>query len=402
MDLSRVRITGPLAAYGDGFREELAVRGYAESSAAAQLRLMAHLSRWLDAQGLDAGGLTPQRVEQFREARRRERSNLLGCRALGPLVEYLRTQGAVAEVVEPARTWADRLLVNYRVHLVSERGLAASTVDRYLRVARRFLLSSVADEGEKVDLQGLTAADLNRFLTHECQGRPAGSVRNVASSLRALLRFLHVEGLTDSRLDQAVLAGPVRRDSSLPRAVETAVVERLLAGCDRRRAMGRRDYAVLVLLSRMGLRAGEVAGLELDDIDWRRGELAVRGKGRRDERLPLPTDVGEALAGYLARGRPRTGCRRVFVRVRAPFKGLGVSSISTIVYRACDRAGLPRVGAHRLRHTTATELLRQGASLSEVGQVLGHHGSAQTTAIYARVDHQALGALVVAWPGGAA
>lgn len=399
MDPCRVRITGPLAPYAGGFGEELAARGYADSSAAAQLRLMAHLSRWLEAQGLDAGGLTPQRLERFREARRRERSNLLGRRALGPLVDHLRRLGVVGEGRKPVRTWADRLLARYRTHLVSERGLAASTVDRYLRVARRFL-SSVDDD--MVDLRSLSAQDLDRFLTVECAGRPAGSASNVASSLRALLRFLHVEGLTDSPLDQAVLAGPVRRGSSLPRAVGTATVERLLVSCDRRRAIGRRDYAVLVLLSRMGLRAGEVAGLELDDIHWRDGEMVVHGKGRRDERLPLPADVGEALAGYLARGRPRTGCRRVFVRVRAPFEGLGVSTISAIVYRACDRAGLPRVGAHRLRHTTATELLRHGASLSEVGQVLRHHGSAQTTAIYARVDRQALGALVVAWPGGAA
>jgi integrase/recombinase XerD len=175
----------------------------------------------------------------------------------------------------------------------------------------------------------------------------------------------------------------------------------LLASCDRSTAMGRRDRAILVLLARLGLRAGEVAGLELDDLDWAAGEISVRGKGDRRERLPLPADVGEALAGYLAGGRPRTGCRKVFLRLSAPVTGLTVAAVTAVVYRACARAGLPRAGAHRLRHSAASAMLAGGGTLTEVGQVL-RHARLQTTAIYAKIDFAALQSLARPWPGGAA
>jgi integrase len=186
----------------------------------------------------------------------------------------------------------------------------------------------------------------------------------------------------------------------VPVSFGRAEVARLLASCDRRTTFGRRDYAVLTVLARLGLRAGEVAALELADIDWRAGELVVRGKGRREERLPLPADVGEAVAGWLRRGRPRCECATVFTRVRAPHRRLTTSAVSHIVRAACARAGLPAVHAHRLRHTAATEMLRAGASLTEVGQVL-RHASVLTTAIYAKVDHGRLRSLALPWPGTA-
>jgi integrase len=187
----------------------------------------------------------------------------------------------------------------------------------------------------------------------------------------------------------------------LPRALEGELVARLLAGCNRQSATGRRDYAILLLLVRLGLRAGEVAALELEDIDWRQGEVTVRGKGHRHERLPLPVDVGEALVEYLRQGRPRHECPKLFMRAQAPYAGLVSSAVTTVVYLACDRAGLPHVGAHRLRHTAATEMLRGGARLSEVEQVLRHRSLA-TTAIYAKVDRVALRSLAQPWPGGVA
>ena len=398
---SRVRITGPLAGFADGFREQLAGWGYAKSSAAAQLRVMAHLSRWLDEQQLDAGGLTPEVVERFAAARRAQgRSNHASVRALDRLVEHLREVGA-APAVAPveARTPAEELLARYRVYLQEERGLADATVDRCVLIAHRFL--SWLDDTGAVDAQRLTADAVHGFMAAECAGRTAGSACNVASSLRSLLRYLHVTEVSALPLAQAVLGGPARREGGLPGMLDAGVVERLLASCDRRRAVGRRDVAILTLLARLGLRAGEVAGLKLDDVDWRRGQMLVAGKGGRCELLPLPVDVGEALAGYLRRGRPSTVNRRLFVRARAPYRGLAVSTISAVVYRACDRAGLPRVGAHRLRHAAATRMLHQGASLSEIGQLLRHRG-VQVTGRYAKVDHRALEALAHPWPGGVA
>jgi len=184
---------------------------------------------------------------------------------------------------------------------------------------------------------------------------------------------------------------------SLPTAFGQREVLLLLASCDRRTTFGRRDFAVLTLLTRLGLRAGEVAALELTDLDWRVGEIVIRGKGRRQERLPLPADVGEALAGWLRRGRPRCECSNVITRVRAPHQRLTSGGVSAIVRAACTRADLPEVNAHRLRHTAATEMLRAGAGLSEVGQVL-RHASLLTTSIYAKVDRRALRALAQPWP----
>jgi integrase len=214
--------------------------------------------------------------------------------------------------------------------------------------------------------------------------------------LRSCLRFLHVAGLIEAPLVWAVPSVADLRDRTLPRGLEPAAVRKLLASCDRRRTIGRRDYAIVLLLSRLGLRRGEVAAMQLEDIDWRAGELLIRGKGPRQDVLPLPVDVGEALVSYLRR-RPRCESRALFVRMTAPLQELAPHTIGWIVREACTRAGLPRVGAHRLRHTAATEMLRQGASLAEIGQVLRHREQ-KTTAIYAKVDRRALRALARPWP----
>lgn len=400
-DPFRVRIAGPLARYAEGFREELAACGYTKSSTVAQLYVIAHLSRWLDEQGLDAGGLTADRVEQFAGQRRREgRNNHTSSCAVRPFLDYLRRVGIVPVVSPQASSPGEALLERYHTHLVAERGLAEVTVERYEQLARRLVLSW--QQADRLDLDALTAADVLRRLSIETKGLKPNSVKAVATAMRSLLRFLHLEGETARPLAHVVLAGPARRHSALPRALTASDVQCLLGSCDRRRAMGRRDYAILMLLTRMGLRAGEVAGLELDDVDWRHGEIVIRGRGGRQELLPLPADVGEALVGYLRRGRPPTESRRLFVRVCAPHQGLRSSSIGSLVSRACGRAGLPRVGPHRLRHTTATDLLRHGASLSEIGQLLRHRSGAETTAIYAKVDQSALETLAQPWPGGRA
>jgi integrase/recombinase XerD len=398
----RVQVTGPLAPYADGFRAELARQGYAPSSAAVQLKVMAYLSRRMASAGVSPAGLTPEQVGRFVAAGRAAgyRYGLLTRHGLPPLLGYLRGLGvSPAPMPRPVDTPIDQLMERYQDYLVGERSLAAGTVRYYERFARLFL-SAVAPDGA-VDPAGITTAGVSRFLLTECAGRSFGSAKNLVAALRSLLRFLHVSGLTATPLVGAVPAvAPWRQRSQRP-GLTAQEAARLLGSCDRRGAVGRRDYAVLVVLARLGLRAAEVAAMTLDDIDWRRGEITVHGKGNRDEQLPLPADVGEAVAGYLRRGRPRCADRHVFLRVHAPVGGLSGAGVSNVVRSACRRAGLPVVGAHRLRHTLARRTLRAGGSLDEIGQLL-RQGSAFTTARYATVDLAALQTVTRPWPGSAA
>lgn len=400
-DPLRVRVVEPLAPYARGFCAELIERGWARSSALQQMKLIASLSRWMAAEQVAAAELTPDRVQQFVQWRcaagyRHFRSPS----GLVPLLAYLRGLGAMPDPVVPAADGPiDRLVERYRGYLFGERGLAGGTVRYYERVARLFLAQISASRGE-LDLGRLGSGEVGRFVLEQCAARSVGSAKNVVMALRSLLRFLHLDGATAGDLSGAVPAvAPQSR--SLPRALEPRVVARLLASCDRRTRTGRRDFGVLIVLARLGLRAGEVAAIELSDIDWLAGELLVRGKGGRRERLPLPVDVGQALASYVQRGRARVGCERLFLRVKAPTGGLSGSGVSGVVHAACRRCGLPLVGAHRLRHTAATETLRAGASLEEIGQLLRQR-STFTTAIYAKVDRERLGELARPWPGGVA
>jgi site-specific recombinase XerD len=358
---------------------------------------MVHLDRWLQSEGLEADRLCSDEVEGFFVARRElGRSNLLTVRSLEPLVGWLCETGAMTAPAaklpdSPIETLVDR----FGVYLCHDRGLVEGTVRFYVRTARRFLTASFGSG--PVEPVRLSAGDVTDFVTSQCRNMSSSCSRQTVSALRSLLPFLRMEGLTVLALDQAVLS-VAGWNSSLPRAVDARVVERLLAGCDRRRAIDRRDYAILMLLGRLGLRAGEVVALRLEDIDWRSGEILVRGKRRRQDRLPLPVDVGAALAAYLRRGRPSSSDRRVFLRHFAPHIGLeGSGAIRGVMDRACRRASVAYVNPHRLRHTVATELLRRGASLEEVGVVLRQSGQA-TTAIYAKVDVTHLGTVGFEWP----
>jgi len=232
----------------------------------------------------------------------------------------------------------------------------------------------------------------------EATRRRGTSIRSVATGLRSLLGFLHVEGVLERSLTGAVPGVGAWRMAGLPQPLESGELRRLLASCDRRSAIGRRDFAIVLLMGRLGRRCGEIARLTLDDIDWRAGEVLIYGKSRRDDRMPLPADVGSALATYLRRGRPAIALdRAVFVRALAPHRAMGSSAVTRVVAAAAERAELGTVRAHRLRHTAATELLRAGASLPEVGQVLRHR-RLLSTAIYAKVDEHALRPLARPWP----
>jgi site-specific recombinase XerD len=396
-------VSGPLAPYAAGFESWLRSRSYSPSAAADRLYQLDQLSRWLGREGLGVGELTGDQAERF--AAERRAAGLVSWASPQSVtlpLGYLCTLG-VAPVPPPALAQSplEELLEDYGRYLSVERGLCGHTVlDAYGPAARLFMAGRERLDG--LGLEGLSAADVTSFLARECPKRSVSGARDLVCALRSLLRYLHLAGLIESPLVWAVPSVADLRDRTLPRGLEPGAVKKLLATCDRRRLVGRRDFAILLLLSRLGLRAGEVAGLRLDDVDWRRGELLVRGKGGRHDVLPLPVDVGEAVVSYLRR-RPRCKCRELFLRVTAPRQGLNRSTIGWVVRAACDRAGLARCGAHRLRHTAATEMLRQGASLGEIGQVLRHREQ-KTTAIYAKVDRTALGELVRPWPsrGGVA
>jgi integrase/recombinase XerD len=392
----RVRVDGPLASFADGFREHLVEQGYSLWSAQFQLLLGAHLSRWMERERLGVAQLTPPVVERFLAERRREgyvtRLSPVGVRAL---LGYLDGLG-VLPAVEDVRTPVDRLVGEFRRYLLQERALAVGSVGLYEPVARLFLAERSEPIGE--NLARLSAAEVIAFVLRESRRRGRASALTMVCALRALLRFLHVQGWIAAPLATAVPSIPRRRED-LPRGLAAGQVQSLLDGCDRATSVGCRDFAILTLLARLGLRRGEVAGLSLDDLDWRAGEVVVRGKGGRCERLPLPVDVGQALVDHLRHGRPAGFGRTVFLRSCAPIVSLSSAGVSSVVVRACERAGIPPVSAHALRHTLASELLRRGAALPEIGQVLRHQ-SIETTAIYAKVDRSALSRLALPWPGG--
>ncbi len=378
-----VRVCGPLVPFRDGFVEELGRSGYTPLSAANQVRLFAHVSRWMASGGLDVEALCEAEAELFLADRRAEGyTSFHSLRALEPLLGFLRSVGAIPErvVVGPVGP-VEELVDGYRCWLVEERALTVSTVERRVRTAWLFLGST------GVDVDVLEAGDVHRFvgLSSSCwcpiPVRFCGFFAAGWTSVDFRRRF---RGLRARRCPRRWNPRWLRRcwrgvtGPLSPDGVTT----------------------VLVLLSRLGLRAGEVAGLCLEDIDWDAGEITVTGKGVRVERLPLPADVEEAIVGYLAHGRRPTTDRNVFLRLLAPHGPMTRGAVQGVVGQACERAGIERFGPHRLRHSAATDMLGAGAALAEVGQVLRHR-SMSTTAIYAKCDLEALRSLAMVWPGGA-
>jgi site-specific recombinase XerD len=390
-------VRGPLEPYVTGFAEELLRQGYTRSSAGQHVCFIAHLDRWMQAAGVGLDQLSRPVIERYLAGRR-----AAGYReyrspgALAPLLDYLAPLGVLPAPSEVRLGPVEELLGRYGDYLLVERGLRAGTVRGYVEGVRPFVAGRL--RGEVLDLAGVRAGDVTGFVLAACPGRAVGSAKLIVCALRSLLRWLHLTGTVPVSLAAAVPSVAGWRLSGLPKGLEPGQLRSLLAACDRRTPTGLRDYAIMLLLARLGLRAGEVARLGLHDVDWRRGEIAVLGKGSRAERLPLPAEVGAAIAGYLRRGRPGTAQgRSVFVRVRAPHRALTTGGVTMVVFDAAQRAGLGRMHAHRLRHTAATAMLRAGSPLAEVGQVLRHR-SPLTTAIYAKVDREALAVLARPWP----
>jgi len=401
-DPSRVRVTGPLACYADGFRAALGARGYSPWSQMFHLHLMAHVSRWLGEHGLDASGLTDTAAAAFvRDRRDSGRARFRGVQGLAPLLGFLRDAGAapLPAAAEPDDE-AGRLAAEFAGYLAGERGLRPQTVACYARFAWRFLDSLPAAGGGDV-LAGLTADAVRSFVIAESGRRGTGSLKNAVTAVRSLLRFLHLRGLIPASLDGAAPAAAGWHRPPLTRRLRAGDVAAVLASCDRATHAGRRDYAILMLLARLGLRAGEAAAVRAGDIDWRAGEILVRGKGGRNELLPLPSDVGTAIAEYCRYARPRDAASgMLFLHARAPYGPVTPSAVGYVVARACCRAGLDPASAHQLRHAAATSMRRAGAPLSEISQLLRHRHES-TTARYGTIDPEELGIVAHPWPEAA-
>lgn len=392
------RKPGRLGPFVEGYRVRLLGLGYTPQTVRGMLKVLGQLGRWMASEGLEAGQVDDAAIEAFRAARRAGGDRrVASVGELRQLVGYLREVGVMMPAELPLEfTPLDGLISDYRGWLVIERGLAPMTVLRYETLARRFLGERVA-RGNERGVKSLTGAAVSSFLVRECARVSLGAAKGRVAELRSLLRFLHLRGLTEMALADAVPGVAGWRETGIPQTISRADVERLLAGCERSRLDGVRDFAILILLARLGLRAIEVARLELDDLDWRSGEILVRGKARRQDRLPMSGDVGEALTAYLSvRGQHEE--RRVFLTLHAPTRPIRADLVGDVVQRACKRAGVAHVGAHRLRHALASELLREGASLIDISQVLRHRDLA-TTAIYAKIDLGRLRQVAQPWPG---
>jgi site-specific recombinase XerD len=398
--LERLR-SGPLGPYMDSVATQLFELGFTrQNSGAHQIQLLGELNRWLEKRGLGVGALDEERVQEFLDELQQGRWLREAKAGWRLLLKHLRDRGIVpVRRVEVDETPCCRLEREFARYLVEQRGLSQKSVQLYLAPVHCFLSDRFGPG--PLSLSELTVRDVTQFVLR-CY-RPGARCSNfsLVSALRSFLQFLHLKGDLATDLAGAVPAAACWRLSEIPKSLPAEQVEQLLAQCDRSCPLGQRDYAVLLLLARLGLRAGEVAAMRLEDLNWKAGELTVRGKGSRQDRLPILQDVGEALTAYLCQGRPRCSTRHVFVRFKAPYRELGnVSSVSTIVCRALKRAGLnpPSKGAHQLRHSLACEMLRRHASLGEIGQILRHR-LPSATEIYAKVDLEALRALAQPWPG---
>jgi site-specific recombinase XerD len=398
--IERLR-AGLLGQHLDSFVAALSHLGYSRQTVQQRLRLLNALDQWLRRRSLILADLHESVINRFLAKRRASGRLLYGqAQAARDFLDHLRAQG-VLRSPEPVIDEAPLAVLGrqYENYLKKERGLTPVTIAHHWHCARHFLVERFGDA--PLCVRDLTPDDIARFLLRHARSGSPSAAKRMVTGLRSFFRFLFLNGQTESDLAGAVATVPQWRLAELPKYLTPEEVERVIQTCERDSPAAARDRAILLLLARLGLRAGEVLALELDDINWRAGELKVRGKGGQNDCLPLPADVGQAIAEYLRHHRPSCTTRRLFVLSQAPHRGFAHStSLSTIVRRAIKRAGLhhaPFKGAHVLRHSLATGMLRSGASLDEIGQVLRHR-AAPTTALYAKVDVQGLRSLALPWP----
>jgi site-specific recombinase XerD len=394
---------GPLAAYIEPFAKSLREQGYSPYSIHRQVLLATRFSEWLKAQGGASRRLTSNQTARYLQDRSQQLQPCLGdAAALRHLIDFLCDKGVIAAEKRsaPTLTPAERFAQAYEHHLRDARGLAEATIVNYVPFIRSFLKDRFGDG--RITLSRLCASDIAGFVQRQASRLHQKRAKLLTSALRSFLQYVRYRGKAKPDLAAAVPVVANWSMSSVPRAIAPDQVRQLLASIDRNTAIGRRDYAIVLLLARLGLRSGEVASLELEDIDWNAGKLSVRGKSGKRSELPLSPEVGKAIAAYLRCGRPQSKSRRVFLRGKAPIRGFrGASGVGSIVRHRIERAGIdaPTRGAHQFRHGLATDMLRGGASLGEIGDLLGHHNP-QTTMIYTKVDVETLRTLALPWPGG--
>lgn len=394
---------GPLGHYIDGYVATLDEQGYSRQSGCSQTRLVADLSRWLHQQSFEANDVNEQTIDMFLRDREQHLRLRRGERyTLNRLLDHLRKMGIVEDKVPPTKTSDGQYLEDdFKRYLLQERSLSQATVVNYIPFIRKFLLERF--DTDTIRFGELRPADITEFVKNHAYDLSHGRARLMVTALRVFLRYLRYRKYIIVDLAACVPAVANWQLSTLPKFLQPEQVQDVLKHCDRQSSIGMRNYAILLLLARLGFRACEVVALRLEDIDWQNGHINIRGKGGQLACFPLPHDVGESVAVYLQNGRPRCSTRRVFVRHKAPLRGFANSStISSIVRRALEHAGVKSYckGAHLFRHTLATKMLQQGASLAEIGELLRHR-SPETTMIYAKVDVTALRALAQPWPGGA-
>jgi len=394
---------GPLHPHIAGLAESFTGQGYSSYSTDVKIRLLRNLDRWCMKHRIGIDDLDETQIQKFLHFRRiRGHARNGDPSTLWSLLKYLREENLTPPAVETTDDALQQLQARFGQYLAEERGLKQATLDWYLFETKRFLSARFGKD--RLLLGELSQRDIIRFVLRRARAISPSGAKRATTVLRGFLRFLYERGEIATNLAASVPRVANWSCAGLPKFLAPDAVERILQTCDEQSAEGRRDHSILILLARLGLRAGEVVQMTLDDIDWDRGELMVRGKGGRQDRLPIPKDVGRALAKYIRRARPRCSSRRVFIRLRAPHCGLaGPSTVDFVVRSALKRAGLSPAhkGAHMLRHSLATRMLGSGASLTEIGKILRHQ-SPSTTAIYAKVDLAALRSLTQPWPGGAA
>jgi site-specific recombinase XerD len=394
-------IPDPLVAQFRRFTSLLIEQGYAEVTVRSKLKLVIDFVQWLKRSRLAVADLDESRMEAFLKRKQRERRGDL--RTLQQFLDHLRGQNLIPARNLPCDRSPSALILNrYETYLRTERGLVTHTIQEYQSFVRKFLL--VRFRSRPLLLKAVRASDISDFVLRYTPGMDVRRSQLMTTAFRSFFRFLFQKGELHADLAASVPTVANRRLATVSKYLTPQEVKRVLEACDRHTAVGCRDYAILLLLARLGLRAGEVVGLQLEDINWRAGEILVRGKGLLHDRMPLPPDVGQAVASYLRRGRPACRTRRVFICTKAPRRGFAhPSTLSTIVRRALARADLhpPLQGAHLLRHSLATSMLRSGATMREIAEILRHR-ALNTTEIYAKVDFEGLRSLAHPWPMGGA
>ena len=393
---------GPLSSYINHYLSLIREQGYAPGSLYEQVHILKICNRWMKRTGRDVHDLDEAAMLHcLRLVSRRGYGRNAGVSTLRRLLGMLRRLGVTPAAKVKRQTPLEQLLGAYEHFHLNERNLSPGSLPHFRLHARRFLTEKFGDGPLVFSL--LRAPDVTAFIQRHAHDHGPFNARHLVRTTRSLLRYLHYKGLVETDLTLAVPKVARWRLSTLPKHLPAAQVRQLLHHCDRKSALGRRNYAILLLLARLGLRAGEVVKLRLEDVDWENARITICGKGGKWAQLPLPADVAKAIANYLRHARPRGSCRQLFIRDHAPIEGFKRGgSIGNMVKRALKKAGVVsgRNGAHLLRHSLATDMLRKGASLDEIGEVLRHR-SFDTTAIYAKVDLNSLRALALPWPGGA-